>query len=519
MKKIIAVLLLISNLSHALDNQILQGVSFFSPRSQSTDAARHIVGSHPLTHIYDAQSWYCTLGITPEFTKSVRANRIAEALFGTNTLQISGSQIETRGSNDILADYFGLSPKFQSTVCVDPSIMNAIFELSFYFGFDEWVPGLYFQAFAPAVWTQWKVGLDEVVLNSGSDAPYPDGYMDGDAIAAPLQCFSSAFTGNTTYGQMTTPLKYGKICGAQSKGGLSDLIMILGYDIVNRERGRVGLQARLGVPTGSRPDSEYFFEPIVGNGKHWELGVGVEGKALLWEQGGVQEWSLFSNLYLSHLFKTRQRRSFDLCANGFGSRFVLAKEFDASAAYIQKLVPAINITSLCCDVAVNIQAEFLAMFGYTHKGFVFDIGYNGWIRSEEKIGLRECITEEKYALKGIQNVAGVGGFTSNKTQSTATLNGNPFSTQSAVADTVSPVFFGTKDINVRSAASPLVVTHKIFVNFSHSWKKSDKDHIVPFLGGGSSIEFEGVNTRNTEKPLHNTLSQWGIWLKGGVAFL
>jgi hypothetical protein len=519
MKRIILSLIAITALITAEENTILQGVSFFSPRSQTTDAARHIVGWHPYTHIYESPSWYLSLAATPEFTKSIRPNRIAEALFGVENLHISGSLIETRASEDILADYFGLSPTFQSTVELDPYIQNLLVEFSMYFGFDAWVPGLYLEAFAPAVWTKWHMQMYEEVLNTGESTPYPALYMAQGFVTAPVPQFSDAFTGKTTFGQMTQPLAFGKICGAQTQGGLSDLLMILGYDAIQRELGYFSVNARITAPTGSRPNSNYFFEPIIGNGKHWELGVGFDGKGVIWQKASNQECSFFATVNLSHIFKARQRRSFDFCANGFGSRFVLLKEFNKDKIYAEKLLPAINVTTLCCDVWMDLEFEMLAMFGYTHNGFVFDIGYNGWIRSKEKISLRECIEDNKYALKGIQNVATISDDPSNRTQSTATLMGNSFDNQPLVADINSPVFIKTADLDLRSAASPMILTHKLFVHLGNSWKKSDKDHIVPFFGVGGSIEFEGINTQNTFKPNRNTLSQWGVWFKGGVAFI
>src|SRR3990172_4578033 len=95
MKKIVYSLLVLSFINTlCIDNQILQGVSFFSPRSQSTDAARNIVGWHPYIHRYDIKSCYATLSAAPEVTTSFHADRIAYALFGTDTLHISGSQIK-----------------------------------------------------------------------------------------------------------------------------------------------------------------------------------------------------------------------------------------------------------------------------------------------------------------------------------------------------------------------------------------------------------------------------------------
>lgn len=524
MKKIFVALVVIGTSITAIcradeNNNVMQGVSFFSPRSQSVDAARAIVGWHPFTHRLDMKSCYVTIAGTPEYTKSFHADRIAQALFGTDTLEISGSQVENRGDQDILADYFGLSPEFQSTVILNPSIINFIFTLSAYVGFDGWVPGLSLSVFAPIVWTRWNFELQEDIINS-STVVFPANYMDFGPVTPPVQCFTQALMGGYTFGQMTQPMSFGRVCGPRSQWGVSDVQCILGYDVVAREHGYANINARLSIPTGTRPDCEFLFEPVIGNGKHWEFGLGFEGRVLVWEKDGNQELNVFGNLNFTHLFKSRQRRSFDFCqnGNGFGSRYILMKEFDSAGNYNGTLLPAINKTSLCCDVWVDLQFEALVMLGYTHKKFTFDLGYNGWLRSKEKINLTECIASNKYGLKGIQNVTDTMGNLINTTQSNATFIGNEFSDQAAVADTNSPIFVSTSDINVRSSGSPFVYTHKLFTNFSHAWQKSERDRIIPFLGIGTSVEFEGINNNDTKKPNRTTLSQWGVWLKGGCYF-
>ena len=516
-KKLLVLIVALFTQTYTLDNQILQGVSFFSPRSQSINAVRNTVGTYRFTHQYESNSFNAVVSFTPEFTKSFHADHIADALFGTDLLYVSGSQVNTRGPNDILADYFGLAPDFQSTVCLSPTIISFIATFGAYMGFDEWIPGLYLEIFAPAVWTKWNFEMNEVVLTT-TGALFPAGYMGVNAVQPPINSFSDAFTGNVTFGEMQDPYQFGKICGARSKGGLSDLQIILGYDFIKTENGHLGINARLSAPTGSRPNSEFFFEPLIGNGKHWELGVGFDGRILVWEKDGFQELYMFGQLNFTHLFGATQIRSFDFCTNGFGSRFELVKEFDSEGNYVGKLHPAINISSLCCNVSVDLQFEMLFMLGYTHKGFEFDAGYNGWIRSKEKISLKECIESNKYGFKGIQNVQSISGEPSNATESGATLNGNFYSNQGSLADVNSPVFINTCHINEHSAASPLLLTHKLFSYFGYAWKESQKDTCIPFVGGGLSVEFEGINTSNTEKPNRNTLSQWAFFLKGGISF-
>ena len=491
---------------------LLRGISFFSQRSQSTDAAREIVGWHPFIHKYDATKNYVTTALTPVYNQSVRPRRIAQALFGTNILTISGSLVDGRGEDDILADYFGLSQQFQSTVKLEPLIRNALIDFQLYIGLDSWISGLFFYAHMPAGWTQWNLKIKEDVFEPGNNTPFPVGYMGPEQINAPFNSFKDAIKGETSFGSIQG-LAFGKIDGPRAKSGISDIQLALGWNFILQENGHVGLSIRTAIPTGSRPNSEFLFEPILGNGKHWELGIGFTGHVVIWEKDAEQELAFYTDVHLMHLFNARQRRSFDLCENGFGSRYILTKIFNEVGASTNMGEPLINQTTLTCNVSVDIQIDGVFMFGYTHQGIVFDIGYNGWIRSKEKITRKQEITQNRFGLKGIQNVVG------NFTQSTATLVGNNFSDQAAVADPNSPVFINNENIDTRSARSPLVLTHKLFTHLGYAWENDKEEHAIPFIGIGGEIEFEGINEHNSiEPPDKTTMSQWGIWFKLGFAY-
>ncbi len=490
---------------------LLRGISFFSQRSQSTNAAREIVGWHPFINKYGATKNYVTAALTPVFNQSVRPRRIAQALFGTELLTISGSLVEARGEDDILADYFGLSQEFQSTVDLNPLVRSALIDFQLYVGLDSWLSGLFFYAHMPAGWTKWNLNLNEKVFNVGNNTPFPAGYMAPAQLTPPFKSFIDAIKGGTDFGSIQG-LADGKINGARAKSGISDVQLSLGWNFILTETSHAGLSIRIALPTGSRPNSEFLFEPILGNGKHWELGLGFTGHVLLWEKDAQQELAFFSNINLMHLFKARQRRSFDLCRNGFGSRYILAKLFNNTGS-TNMGEPLINQSTLICDVRVDIQADGVFMFGYTYGNTLFDIGYNGWIRSKEKITRKQQLSANRFGLKGIQNVVG------NFTQSTATLRGNNFFNQAAVADPNSPVFVKDEEINDRSARSPLVLTHKLFAHVSYAWEPNQPESTTPFLGIGGEIEFEGINTHNSVEPQDKTtMSQWGIWVKLGFAF-
>lgn len=515
MKKLYALLVFSLTLLATFNNNAapaLDGVSFFSPRPQNVNAARDIAGWHPHIHKFGAEKTYVVFAIVPAFNQSVRAERIARALFNTDTLSIAGSQVVGRGTHNILADLFGLSPAFQSTVKLKPLIRSLVVDAGIYIGLDSWVKGLYVRAHAPATWTKWNLQLKEDVFDNGSGTPFPAGYMDIGEVTPAAQSFIEAIKGELTFGQVQEGIAFGKIDGAQSKSGLADIHLALGWNFILRETEHAGLNIFISAPTGSRPKGEFLFEPLVGHVKHWACGIGFTGHVVVWEKDADQEVGLFVDINLSHLFRAKQKRSFDLKENGFGSRYLLLKEFDATGAFTGKVIPAINKTTLDCTVRADIMADIVFMFGYTYKGIVFDIGYNGWIRSKEKISLKGAIEQNRFGIKGIQNVTNIN------TQSTATLTGNNLADQNNLADDPSPQFISTEDINAKSAASPLLITHKLFFHLGHTWHEWDNHKAVPFIGVGVEIEFEGINERNTAQPDKTTMGQWGVWGKGGFSF-
>jgi hypothetical protein len=292
---------------------------------------------------------------------------------------------------------------------------------------------------------------------------------------------------------------------------------VLGWNFLLRPRGHVGVNMHLVIPTGNRSRAVYLFEPMVGNGHHVELGLGLTGHVRLWEKDGEQELGLYVDATFSHLFASTQRRSFDLRRNGFGSRYILVKQFDAGGGYTRNAAPAINKTTLYCDVWQALQIDFTFMFGYQYNTFGFDFGYNGWFRTREKIRLRDSIPADIFGLKGIQNVTLSNGSPSPATQSTATLHGTAFSNQQLVVDNPSPVFINTADLNVHSAAAHRALTHKLFAHLNHAFEQSAWFAVEPFLGAGGSVEFEGIKPRNAE-PNKLTMSQWSVWLKGGLVY-
>jgi len=501
--------------------QCLYGKTFLLPRSQNTDTARRAVGHHNFRHQFcpcNKRSGDFT--ITPQYGQSFKPYHIAEYFFGTDTLDFTGSKVidqqpdaifaNLRPGNNILADYFGLSQTFDGTIRFKPEIKTFLLDFDFFFEFGR---GFYFQAYTPLVRTKWGMHMCEEVYNDGMGTPFQQGYMADQAIMPPVERISKALGGGITFGDATEGLKYGKFCCDKTITKLADITFLLGYIFTSKEKGYVGFNIQATAPTGTCPKSIYIFEPIAGNGHHWELGLGFTGQGLIWEKDGDQKLYLHFDVNFTHLFQSCQCRSFDLKCHRFWSRYMLLKEFDSDGMYAHKLVPAINVTTLPCKVKINFQMDLNIMFAYNRNNWEFDFGYNGWLRSHEKIRLEGSIPVNRYGLKGIQNVSNLDA---EKTQSCATIYGNNFEEQEQVVDPNSPVFLKTTDIDICSAENPKVLTHKLYWHLNYAWKDRCK-RIIPYLGGGADIEFESVNPRDT-CPYKNTIYQWALMLKCGVNF-
>lgn len=530
-KKIGTLLVIISPLqTHAYD---LLGNTFLSPRSQSVNSARELVETNYVINRTCQTDSYNTVSITPEFIKSYKTRRIAQYFFGENSntflfsgadqltntevLTFSGSQRLNRGLNDIMADFFGLSPNFLGSIAIEPRVRTYLADISWYAGLDSWVQGLYFRVHAPIVTTEWELKLREHDTDNGNDTPFPANYMSANELQAPVTSITRALQGNLVYGQMQSPMLFGRIDGPQRKSGLSDIQAALGWNFINEPLGLVGFNVRLGIPTGNRSKSIYLFEPMVGNGHHWEVGLGFNSRGIVWESGCDQQVTIFFDINMTHLFKAENIRSFDLKNKGFGSRYMLVKEFDSTGVYNGNILPLINRTTFPCDVSVDFQLDASFMVSYSYCGYEFDFGYNGWARTREIITLKQTIAPNTFGLKGVQDVTLGGGGANNETQSISTLHGSEYTDQMLLADPNSPVFIRPCDISIRSAENPAVLSHKFFTNFGYTWNVDDECAIQPFFGAGGEIEFEGINPY-LEEPNKNTLNMWGLWMKGGICF-
>lgn len=577
---------------------------YFSIRSQGRNSARFLSGWVNQTHKVVDDSIYGTLAITPEYTRSFRQDNITRCLFGDNltncdddlTLTVSGSRTTNREEKDLLADYFYLPTDFKSTVTFKPRIDNFLIDFSFFIGLDEWATGLYLWIDAPLTHTRWDLNMCEDVKNPGILADDP-GYFIQESLPrnrllenftafANGQDVAAASFGDTVFQQ----LRFGKISDEikEDKTRLADLRMAFGWNFYRSDCSYAGVNFQIAAPVGNRPRGKFLFEPIVGNGHHWEVGFGINGRYGFWQQTDEEcQVSLILNSSITHLFKAKQKRTFDLANNGTLSRYMLVEKLDtpvnnnlqgggiaAVEQFKKEFAPVANISTLDVNVSAAIQADIVLMFNVTAGALSWDLGYNFWGRSCEKVRIlpADVIVEpDTWALKGDATVFGFAAMTNeaialSATQSRATIhagrnfpasgttdndvitagkkNPNIDKPQLATADTngmmnvpllfepgaanilanqintsIQPIFLTEDDVNVRKVRSR-GLSNKVFTHLSYTWPKG-KDGWIPYLGIGGEVEF-GQHKKQSNSGCSTcptcSLSQWGVWLKGGFSF-
>jgi len=539
----------------------------FTIRSQGTNAARRMVGSVNNVMLADMDQRYGTLSLTPEYTRSYDRKAIAECLFGDSlcnkrVLKIQGSKVVNRDNEALLADYFYLPTDFSSKVSVKPVIQNFLVDINYFVGLDNWLQGLYIFAQAPITYTKWSLNVCELVKDVG-DNDHDQGYFTADTLErknlltsfkeyaqgkAPDTVKSDARSSfdSTTLDTAFQGLTCSKICGGtDKKTALSEVRLALGYNFVLDEDYHVGLNLQVVAPTGNNPKADYLFAAQNGNDNHWEVGGALSASYVFWRsEDNEKQWGIYLDANLTHMFKNSQKRCFDLCGKPL-SRYMLAEKMTGriadglesavapnaapSAQFAGIFAPVANITALNVDVSVGINADIVLMSNYTCGNWSWDLGYNFWGRSCEKIKLDcECpeFEENKWALKGDAQVYGFltaegpgdpvalsasnnkatinggnnfgkQGFTTTAACNTgkrnpnidnaefAQSNGTALITQNSetIRSSFDPTFIKQDDINfVRTKG----ISHKVFSHLSYSWEDNDWN---PYLGVGFEIEF------------------------------
>lgn len=407
------------------------------PRSQSEDSARELVGWAHYINLYDPEQFYGSIACTFEYEKTFSPENIGFNLFGPDLLddtprfiQIAGSQVGNRDETDWLADYFGLPTDFQSKLTFSPHVENVIVDTDFYFGFDQYLEGLYFRFHVPFVYTRWDLQFVEIDIQEGVN-DYDPGYFGPTAVprAQLLDNFTAFAAGRVP--NLNDPITFIPLQNARipthkkTRTGVSEIQAAFGWNFLQADDHHFGLNLRTAFPTGNRPEGKFLFEPLVGNGHFWELGLGMTSHVLLYiDECTCRSMGAYFDANVTTRFATRQRRTFDLEGKPL-SRYMLAQKLGTpvenlflntapgtaansvapTAQFQNTYVPVADLTTFDVNVSIPGIVDATIMLDIAGGNWNFDLGYNFWARTCENIK-PACLQEipftnnTTYALKG-----------------------------------------------------------------------------------------------------------------------
>lgn len=580
---------------------------YFGFRSQGINLAREFAGWQQHTYKHKVKEWHGSFFVAPSYTQSTNGDAIASLMFGPDLqhpvnccdefIKISGSQVPKRNTHDWLADYFGLPTDFESRIALNPKIKNFILDLDLFLAMNWKCHNLFVQIHAPYVYSKWQLNFDETVINPGVN-DYTALYMTPQAVSRNnlLNSASAFFAGSTpSLGQSVIfqPLNCGKIdssCSSQNAHHIADLQLNIGTYIVTDDEYHAGLALRVVVPTGTRINAEYLFQPIVGNGHHWELGAHGNVFVLLWEnESQTRKLNGYALANVTYMFKTSQTRCFDLFDKP-NSHYMLAERLATSprlepqltsdcdplgTEFQNELAPLANITKASVFAGSNFQADAVFAITYITGNFAWDFGYNYWYRGCEDVRLRDrCkpqgLNGDSWALKGDAYVFGfadedpfygpkivrlaateqratIRSGTNNypngvngvsyaqnagvdtRVEANSSFEGDPETEVTAINGkpmftSRNPFFLNTDSIDLTGTQGR---SDKLFTHFSYTWHYNERYSF--FLGAGGEYELGKCTSIPDSKKdcqtscilddcLESSLSQWGIWIKGGFSF-
>jgi len=565
--------------------------------------------------LYDNDCFKAILGLDFEYMRSFKSKKLARGLFGSNALVFSGSSATVRQAGTLIADNFGLSEFLPATALYfSPRVSNFIVDFRAHFALDNWVEGLYFTVNAPFAHAEWQLNPSATCGSSCGDCnnscfdncnvgcstgcngslssccvtptgvlngtPFLCGYMATatpcTTAILPATSFQQALSGDYLFGDMQTPWQFGRFTFCkQSKNAVAGVDMLLGYNAWRCEDHHVGVYLRAVAPTGNKPNPRNVFSPVVGYGKHWELGAGMTAHWKMWNCDADQDLVAYADFNITHLFSNCQTRSFDFQGKGCLSRYMLLKSFNAAGNYVTGtgLINGINFATRNAQVSIAVKGEAMLELVYRHGGFRFGLGGDVWGMSHEKVCIRPgaaCSTLDttlNYGIKGCEgvaarsfNIVSVGGtatiFTEatpvalNSTASAATItscsnrvvdNGVFLAASNTAGTTVALDYTSaTPVLGVTTAAAvfdggfvapyvgALTSTPPVYVTVDDLDPKSaaNPGEVSGSVFGTASYAWTdcdwtpvlGLGASGEFSGHNGTLNQWGIWVNGSVTF-
>lgn len=458
------------------------------------------------------------LGSIP-FWSSKTTDGVISSTF-SNTMTIGSN----KSNSDLDVYQMGMGPVTTTgSVTFDPTVFQTGADVTLYIGAHKSERGFWIKAHAP-------VGLMSMNPNlchtdSIATVAYPAGALaqtSSGTIAAPYENIAQAFNGQKTTGFLQ-PMKYGRIeCKKTTGARFGDFEFSVGYNVVANEKKHLGVGFIFSAPTGNKAEAHYMLEPIFGNNGHWGAGAEIIGHWKCFESDDNEKHlDVWTNGNVQHLFRSSHMRSFDLKANGAGSRYLLVAKY-TNNVFQDSIENAINITTRSVDSTFAVVGNFALGIDFHWRQWSFMMGYEGYGRSCENICL-DCTCKNEaslnnYAVIGRQIPFNSGAGALNDLCEPLAKIGSSQAQAAGVTAVTTTIVSATlpanripeddnKALDIDGQRAHALYTSKPFVQLQYTWTDSDYSPFLAMSGG-----YEVSHRKNS------AINMWNVGVQGGLAF-
>jgi hypothetical protein len=284
--------------------------------------------------------------------------------------------------------------------------------------------------------------------------------------------------------------------GYKTKSGISDVEWAAAFPLSSNDNGTLCASLVGTIPVAETTTGNYFFEPVLGNGKHTAFGGGLSGRIFFTEKYN-KKITLFFDAEYRHFFKSNEVRSpFYLQPSGTLLAWPLFSLVGENGTK-NGVTPMANFITKEYSVTPGALFEGLLGINISGKTTSLSISYNLYAQQKEKVELGTW-SDGTYAI------ANYSYNTSNAFTPGAT-NGQAFS--GGISSNKNPEhFIDTKELALENAATPLQHVHRACLSISHKWDDESK----LFSGIGGFFDFYAKD--------NSALKDIGFWFRLGINF-
>jgi len=368
-----------------------------------------------------------------------------------------------------------------ATINLAPKTISYGMEFAYVQCLGKILEGLHLAITLPVERVENNMNLSVTAPQRGNDATVLQQFFAGSlpqATGATISGFVGAAGAANAAGQ--NQLKNALINGKQGATGIADIEAVLGYDFVRNADWTAGLNIGLLIPTGNSATGKYAFEPIYGNGGHWELGFGgrVDGK--LWRDGD-QTIGLHLSADYRYGFQANETRTLSITKNGIAdsmNQYYLVVPVAAAMPKVETAEPFANKGTVPVSVTPNSALRGNLGLHYGNGGFLFGAYYApAWKQAETA----------KVSLPTAQ-----GGVVQAEQDTNVVVVGH--------------TVFANTDVNADYSKRPSQLAHRLGADMGYTFKEWE---YPVALGLGGHYELANENA---------TVENWGINIKAGIGF-